>query len=129
MSAPRRLSPEELELVRDTNGAVLGIDGGGGHATWIQDVVHTALELGRELRETEEDRAALQALFDLQVRRETLWIERWQQETGNPLSLPDYGDILAWILDKADAAEAKLARVHRIYRVHSAAVLSAIEED
>lgn len=46
-SVPRILSREELELVRDTQGAVVGVTCGGGGAPtiWEQDIVHTALAL------------------------------------------------------------------------------------
>ena len=63
--------------------------------------------------ERERDKALVEVdeyehLSDLQRKREQPWIEQWRVETGQPLSLPDYGQMLGWILDKADAAQARV---------------------
>ena len=42
----------------------------------------------------------------LMRRREAPWIARWQQETGKLDTLPDYGEMLAWLVKQADDAEA-----------------------
>jgi len=63
------------------------------------------------------DRDELQGTFDLQRRRETPWIERWRREDpARANTLPDYGELLRWILDKADVAEARWAARERLMR-------------
>jgi hypothetical protein len=47
-------------------------------------------------------------LNDMLREREKPWIERWRAETGHHWSLPDYGELIAWIIDKSDARIAEL---------------------
>lgn len=47
-------------------------------------------------------------IFELQREREKPWIERWRQETGKELTLPDYGELLNWLFDNLDQQTAKL---------------------
>ena len=56
----------------------------------------------RQAVEVQEEVVELRALFDLQLKREKPWVARWQQETGKPDTLPDYGDFIAWLFDKAE---------------------------
>lgn len=63
--------------------------------------VEKAMKLAREL---EKEVQELVGIFELQRKRERPWIERWRQETGKELSVPDYGALLQWIMDKADSA-------------------------
>lgn len=53
--------------------------------------------------------AGYDTLFDLALKRESQWIEAWQEETGKQNTLPDYGVILAWICDRAETAQALVA--------------------
>ena len=66
----------------------------------------------RQAVEVQEEVVELRALFDLQLKREKPWVARWQQETGKPDTLPDYGDFIAWLLDKADRATTALGASH-----------------
>ena len=63
------------------------------------------------LRKSDDDWSAL---LELQRTREKPWIERWRQETGKHLSLPDYGDMLAWIVERAEAAETEAANLREV---------------
>lgn len=59
------------------------------------------------------------ASLELFRRREAPWIEQWRQETGEHLSLPDYGDMLAWLAGKAaygDAARLRIAALETMVR-------------
>ena len=62
--------------------------------------------------DVESELAEWEQLAALMRRREAPWIARWQQETGKPNTLPDYGEILAWIVEKAERAEAVVEAVH-----------------
>jgi chromosome segregation ATPase len=57
----------------------------------------------------EEKEAEIQEydiLANLQRQRERPWIKRWQQEIpGKAHTLPDYGEMLGWLVSKAEAAE------------------------
>lgn len=64
-----------------------------------------AMKLAREL---EKEVVELTGIFELQRKRERPWIERWRQETGKDLSVPDYGEMLNWIMDKAEKAKKEL---------------------
>lgn len=67
-----------------------------------------AMKLAREL---EKEVQELVGIFELQRKREKPWIERWRQETGKELSVPDYGEMLNWIMDKAERAERELENI------------------
>lgn len=62
----------------------------------------------KKARELELEVKELTGIFELQRKREQPWIERWRQETGKELSVPDYGEMLNWIMDKAEKAEREL---------------------
>lgn len=51
------------------------------------------------------------SLFDLAQKRERPWIEAWRKATGKHNTLPDYGEMLAWICDRAEAAEAHVVEL------------------
>ena len=61
-----------------------------------------AMKLAREL---EKEVQELVGIFELQRKREKPWIERWRQETGKELSVPDYGALLQWIMERAERSE------------------------
>jgi hypothetical protein len=60
-----------------------------------------------------EDLAEYEHLAALMRRREEPWIEQWAKATGKHDTLPDYGELLAWIVKRAETAEAQLAEVQR----------------
>lgn len=71
------------------------------------------LAQAREAERLQEEVSEHDTLRDLMRRREQPWIERWQAATGQPNTLPDYGVILAWIADRAEAAEREAERLRR----------------
>ncbi len=50
-------------------------------------------------------------LFDLAQKRERPWIEAWRKATGKHGTLPDYGEMLGWICDRAEIAETRVAEL------------------
>lgn len=63
------------------------------------------VECDKAISTLAEDNAELEALFELQRKRERPYIEIWQIETNNPDTWPDYGEFLKWLLDRLEAAE------------------------
>lgn len=64
-------------------------------------------ELRAELDETRRDIEDYDYLLQLQPLREL--VEKWRAEKGKPDTMPDYGEMIRWIVDRAEAAEARLA--------------------
>ena len=58
-----------------------------------------------------EDVAGYKSLFDMAQKRERPWIEAWRKATGKHGTLPDYGKLLAWICDRAEAGQAREAEL------------------
>lgn len=92
----------------------------GDHRFTIHDAAHLLAALKAECEKQHDRAVAAEARAEqareeiaeyeqvaaLQRKREEPWIRRWQAETGKgPLVLPDYGVLMAWILDKAEQAE------------------------
>ena len=73
-------------------------------------------EVEQERDEALAEVGEYEQLTDLQRRREQPWIEQWRVETGQPLSLPDYGQMLNWILDKAYAAQARVRVLEEVLK-------------
>lgn len=81
---------------------------------WVQQVVDQAIEhqaAGRGFTlsadpSVAERLAEMQALFDMQWKRMGQATERWRAEDpeGRALTQPDLGDLLKWLMDKADQA-------------------------
>lgn len=79
-------------------------------AAALDDVARERDELKESLAMSMAEALEQEELEALMRRRELPFIRRWQQETGKgELVHPDYGDILRWIMDKADAAESEAA--------------------
>lgn len=79
----------------------------------------------KELLSTEEElNAEYDRLGTMQRERERPFIEAWQKATGQPNTLPDYGAIMSWICDRAEAAETALREADAAL-MHIAAGLTA----
>ena len=67
-----------------------------------------------EVRRLRSELAEVNAGVDFQVRmayeRERPYVEQWRRETGKADTLPDYGDLLHWVIGKNAALAADLAR-------------------
>jgi len=105
------------------------------HASGIVCICGGSNQVDRELDglrarlvAAEEDVEAFERLSELQRRRERPWIARWRRETGKVLVLPDYGEMLAWIVSKVEAAEREAERL-REELVSHAKCLEELETD
>ena len=100
---------------------------------WARDVVfyHELSEesgddwfatIAKHLKAALADMAELRALFDLQYTRMTEATQRWREESRAEWAqvLPDLGELLAWLMRRADSARA---------RANEAARLSAAARD
>lgn len=65
----------------------------------VQALITHLRALRKAFMQVVEDNTELEALFDLQHKREVECIERWKTEdpTGRALTLPDYGRLLDWM--------------------------------
>ncbi len=79
-----------------------GIDSG--HAP-VSMYDHTVHEIEKRVEAAEEEVREYDQLLELHRKREQPWIAAWQAATGKDGTLPDYGDMLAWIAGRAEAAE------------------------
>lgn len=70
---------------------------------WIRKKLQTEIELLRKRNER------LERLFDLQWKRTREAGELWRQaHPGNELTSPDLGELVQWLMDRANTAEAKV---------------------
>lgn len=79
----------------------------------LRTVEAEALELIAEVGTLREENYEFEQIAALQRKREQPWIERWREEDPEKRAnmLPDYGQIMGWIMDKAEAAEALVREV------------------
>ena len=69
----------------------------------------------KRLKELEEEAISLKQLFDQQWKRTREAGELWRQaHPGNDLVNPDLGELVRWLMSRADAAEAKLAEAMKV---------------
>ena len=69
---------------------------------WMEGAVTGVQEYGDEVR---EQRREMDDLFDLQWNAEMRGIKKWQEETGQSLTLPDKAEFTLWLLHKAFPSE------------------------
>ena len=61
----------------------------------VDDMAEFALEV---MKEVIDDRDELQHVFDLQQKRTGKAIRMWRREHGEPLTTPDLGELLSWLM-------------------------------
>lgn len=73
---------------------------------WATDFLHQEItDLRAKLDTARSDLEDWDHLAALMRDREQPWIEQWQREANKPATLPDYGEMLGWLVAKLEQAE------------------------
>ena len=94
--APETILLEKMEKAR-----------GGGEVVKLTKV-ETRLMLDMAIRAVELD-----AVFDMHWKAQMRGVERWREETGETLTLPDTADFTVWMLEKIRTSDARIAELEQ----------------
>ena len=92
--APEKILLEKMEKAR-----------GGGEVVKLTKS-ESRLMLDMAIRAVELD-----AVFDMQWKAHMRGVERWREETGETLTLPDTADFTVWMLEKIYTSDARVAEL------------------